>query len=717
MTSEPTTRTDAPAPTPVPAGATTPADLDPANPFAAPSALPYELPDYDAIREEHYLPALRAATAAQRAAVEAIATDDAPPTEDNVLAALERSGRDFARVLNAFYNQLSADATPGLEQIEEEFAPELAAHHDAIYMDARLYGRARTLQDAVDAGEQTLEPDAAWLLHTLLVRFRRSGVELDAAQQERLRELNGRLTTLEAAFGRALLAGANAASVLVTDRAELEGLPEDAVAGAAAAAAARGHEGAWLLEMQLPTQQGVLAALARRDVRERVQQASESRGATGDDHDTREIVLETVRLRAERARLLGYEHHAAYVAEDATAKTTEAVNAMLSRLAPAAVANARREAADLEAALQADEPGATPRASDWSFYAERVRKDRYALDDALLRPYLELERVVHDGVFLAANRLFGISFAERHDLVGYHPDVRVFEVFDAQTPGEPGQGLGLFLADWYTRESKRGGAWMNNLVDQNHLLGQKPVVVNNLNIVKPPAGQPTLLVWDEVITLFHEFGHALHGLFSDVRYPSQSGTEVPRDFVEYPSQVNEMWAWEPSVLRSYAVHHETGEPMPAEWVDTMLASRQFNEGFGTTEYLAAALLDQAWHQVGPDQVPSSADDVVPFEAAALDAAGVAFAPVPPRYRTTYYNHVFGGGYSAGYYSYIWSEVLDADTVEWYRENGGLSRENGERFRRVLLARGGSQDPLASFRELRGRDADIAPLLARRGLDA
>ncbi|MBD5787283.1 M3 family metallopeptidase [Cellulosimicrobium terreum] len=692
-------------------------DLDPANPFAAPSVLPYELPDYSAVREEHYVPALRAAMAAQRAAVEAIATDSQAATVANTLEALERSGRALSRVAHAFYNQLSADASAGLEAIEEEVAPEYAAHHDAIYMDARLYARARALQDGADAGEVVLEPDAAWLLRTLLTDFRRSGVELDAAEQERLREINGRLTSLEAAFGRKLLAGANAASVLVTDRAELEGLAEDAVAGAAQAAAARGHEGAWLLEMQLPTQQGVLASLTDRDVRERVQHASQVRGAGGDDHDTREIVLETVRLRGEKARLLGYEHHAAYVAEDATAKTTEAVDAMLSRLAPAAVANARREAADLEDALRADVPGASLRASDWSYYAERVRKDRYALDDALLRPYLELERVVHDGVFRAANRLYGISFTERPDLVGYHPDVRVFEVFDTETPGEPGEGMGLFLADWYTRESKRGGAWMNNLIDQNHLLDQLPVVVNNLNIVKPPAGQPTLLVWDEVITLFHEFGHALHGLFSDVRFPSQSGTEVPRDFVEYPSQVNEMWAWEPQILRAYAVHHETGEPMPAAWVDTMIASRQFNEGFGTTEYLAAALLDQAWHQIGPDDVPTSVDDVVPFETDALEQAGVAFAPVPPRYRTTYYNHVFGGGYSAGYYSYIWSEVLDADTVEWYRENGGLTRENGERFRRVLLARGGSQDPLASFRELRGRDADIAPLLARRGLDA
>jgi peptidyl-dipeptidase Dcp len=692
-------------------------DLDPANPFAAPSTLPYELPDYTAVREEHYLPALRAAMAAQRAAVEAIATDTEPPTVANTLEALERSGQALARVGHAFFNQLSADATPGLEEIQETVAPELAAHHDAIYMDTRLYARARALQDAVDSGELSLQPDAAWLLRTLLVDLRRSGVELDAEQQARLRDLNARLTSLEAAFGRKLLAGANAAGVLVTDRAELEGLSEDTVAGAAAAAAARGHDGAWLLEMQLPTQQGVLASLARRDVRERVQRASEGRGAGGDEHDTRGTVLETVRLRAERARLLGYPHHAAYVAEDATAKTTGAVHGMLSRLAPAAVANARREAADLETALQADVPGAGLRASDWSFYAERVRKDRFSLDDGLLRPYLELEKVVHDGVLRAANLLYGVSFAERTDLVGYHPDVRVFEVFDADTPGVPGEGMGLFLADWYTRESKRGGAWMNDLVDQNHLLGQRPVVVNNLNVVKPPAGEPTLLRWDEVITLFHEFGHALHGLFSDVRYPSQSGTDVPRDFVEYPSQVNEMWAWEPEILRSYAVHHVTGEPMPTSWVDTMLASRQFNEGFATTEYLAAALLDQAWHRLAPEEVPASVDDVVPFEAAALDAAGVAFDPVPPRYRTTYYNHVFGGGYAAGYYSYIWSEVLDADTVEWYRENGGLRRENGERFRRALLARGGSQDPLRSFRELRGRDADIAPLLARRGIDA
>lgn len=689
---------------------TTETVLDQDNPFVHPSTLPYELPDYTAIREEHFEPAILAGMAAQRAEVEAIVTNPDAPTVENTLEALERSGGLLGRAAAAFYNQLSADATTGLEDIEERLAPLFAAHEDAIYMDVRLYERARALQKAADEGT-----DTAYLLEKLLTRFRRSGIELSGADQERLRELNAQITTLQAAFGRKLLAGANAASVHLTDEADLEGLADDAKAGAAAAAAARGLEG-WLLEMQLPTQQGVVASLARRDVRERVQQASENRGADGGEHDTRETLLELVRLRAEHARLLGYEHHAAYTAEDATAGTTAAVNEMLARLAPAAVANARKEAVDLAAALRTKATDASLRASDWAFLSEAVRKERYSLDDALLRPYLELERIVHDGVFKAANLLFGLSFAERADLTGYHPDVRVFEVFDGPA-GEPGQGLGLFLADWYTRESKRGGAWMNNLVDQNTLLGQKPVVVNNLNIVKPPAGEPTLLAWDEVITLFHEFGHALHGLLSDVRYPSQSGTEVPSDFVEYPSQVNEMWAWEPAILGSFAVHHETGEPMPAEWVRTMLASRQFNEGFATTEYLAASLLDQAWHQLTPEQVPASVDEVLPFEAAALAAAGVDFAPVPPRYRTTYFNHVFGGGYSAGYYSYIWSEVLDADTVEWYRENGGLTRENGEAFRRKLLARGGSQDPLRSFEELRGRAADIAPLLVRRGLDA
>jgi peptidyl-dipeptidase Dcp len=446
------------------------------------------------------------------------------------------------------------------------------------------------------------------------------GIELSAADQDTLKDLNARLTVLQAEFGRKLLAGANAASVLITDEAELDGLSDAAKAGARAAAESRGSDG-WLLEMQLFSHQHVLSSLTRPDVRARVQAASENRGRDGSEHDTRATLLEMARLRAERARLLGYEHHAAYVAEDATAGTTEAVDAMLARLAPPAVANARAEHADLEALA-----GGPVAAADWSYHAEAVRKERFSLDDALLRPYLELERVARDGVFRAATLLFGLSFTERADLTGYHPDVRVFEVFDQPEPGERNQGLGLFVADWFTRESKRGGAWMNNLVDQNHLLGQKAVVVNNLNIVRAPAGEPTLLSWDEVITMFHEFGHALHGLLSDVRYPSQSGTNVPRDFVEYPSQVNEMWAWDPDILAGFAVHHETGEPMPREWIDTMLASRQYGEGFSTTEYLGAALLDQAWHQLAPEEVPATPDDVAGFERASLAAAVV----LPPQ---------------------------------------------------------------------------------------
>lgn len=687
------------------------AHLDPANPFAQDSTLPYALPDFAAIRDEHYLPAFEAGMAQERAEVEALlASPDAP--DEELLLGLERSGRLLHRVATVFFNRTSADTTPALDEIEEQVAPRLSEHHDAIYLDRRLYDRLEQLHARVAAGEVELAPDAAWLLDELRRDVVRAGAAQPEEVQARLRELNARITTLETAFGRELLAETNASAVLVEDVDDLEGMPEDAVAAARQAAADRGHERGYLVELMLYSQQPVLATLRRRDVRQRVHEASVRRGGRGGEHDTRATLLELARLRAERARLLGYEHHAAYVAEDGTARTTEAVAGMLGRLAPAASANAAREAADLQAALRADlgDPDATLEAWDWPYYAERVRQERYRLDDAVLRPYLELERVVHDGVFAAAGELYGLRFAPRPDLVGYHPDVQAFEVVDAD-----GSELGLFLADWYTRESKRGGAWMNNLVDQSALLGHRPVVVNNLNIPKPPVGEPTLLTWDEVITLFHEFGHALHGLFSDVRLPSQSGTEVPRDFVEYPSQVNEMWAWEPAILRRYAVHHRTGEPMPQEWVDTMLASRQYNEGFSTTEYLAAAILDQAWHTLAPDNVPTDVDEVEAFEARALAAAGIAVPAVPPRYRTTYFNHVFGGGYAAAYYSYIWSEVLDADTVTWFEQNGGLRRENGDRFRRVLLSRGGSLDVMDTFRELRGRDPEIAPLLARRGL--
>lgn len=680
------------------------------NPLASPSDLPFDLPDFTRIRPEHYMPAVRAGLEEELADLDRIATDPEPPTVENVLEAWERAGQLAHRAVTVFYNQSSADSSPELDAIEEELAPLLAAHHDAIYLDERLYARLRTLEARVRAGEVMLDEDQDWLLRTLLRDFVRAGVELDEPAKERLRELNAEISTLEARFGRTLLAEQNDSAVHVTELAELEGLPEDAVAAARQAAADRGLEG-YLIELQLPTQQEVLTSLRDRELRRRVLEASLRRGCRGGEHDTREIVLRLVRLRAERARLLGFQHHADYVAQDSCARTADAVAELLGRLAPAAAANARRDAAILQEALEAELPGETLQPWDWEYLQERVRGERFAVDDALLRPYLELDRVLRHGVFLAANRLYGITFHEREDLVGYHPDVRVFEVRE-----EDGTPLGLFLGDFFTRPSKRGGAWMNNLVDQSHLLGRRAVVVNNLNIPKPPAGQPALLAWDEVITLFHEFGHALHGLFSDVRHPSQSGTEVPRDFVEYPSQVNEMWAWHPEVLASYAVHHVTGEPVPAEWVERKLASRQWGEGQRTTEYLAAAILDQAWHRLAPEEVPTDVEEVEAFEAAALEKAGIKVDLVPPRYRTTYFNHAFGGGYSAAYYSYIWSEVLDAETVEWFVENGGLDRAAGERFRRTLLARGGSIDPMRAFVELRGREPRIEPLLARRGLE-
>jgi peptidyl-dipeptidase Dcp len=484
------------------------------------------------------------------------------------------------------------------------------------------------------------------------------------------------------------------------------------VATLARNAADRGREG-YLIALKLPTPQGILDSLADRDLRRRVHEASTARGLGADPgSDTRETLLRIARLRAERALLLGYEHHAAYVADGGTARTTTAVAHLLTRLAPAAARNARGEAVELQAALAAEVPDGRLEPWDWAHYAERVRRERYAVDDAALRPYLQVERVLRDGVFHAAGRLYGLTFTERTDLTGHADGVRVFEVHE-----QDGAGLGLFLLDLYARPGKRGGAWMNSLVHASGLLGERPVVVNTLNVDRPPAGQDTLLAWDEVNTLFHEFGHALHALVSDVRYPSVSGTSVPRDFVEYPSQVNEIWAVDAEVLARYARHYVTGVPLDPTLADRLRTSQGYGEGFRTAEYLAAAILDQAWHTVRPEQVPADPAEVADFERTALVRAGLDDPLVPPRYGSTYFNHAFAGGYDAAYYSYIWSEVLDADTVDWFRENGGLDPAAGRRFREVLLARGHSMDPMAAFRELRGRDPQVEPLLQRRGLTA
>jgi peptidyl-dipeptidase Dcp len=674
------------------------------NPFFERSTLPYQLPPFAEIGEEHYLPAFECGMVEQLAEVAAIYAGDAAPTFANTIVALERSGELLTRVANVFFNVTAADSSPGTDAIEAELAPTLAAHRDAIHLDPELFGRIDALYRRRD--ELDLDAEESRLLEQYHIRFVRAGARLDAAGQRRLRALNAELAAAATEFGQHMLADTNAAALVVDQIEELAGLSPATVTAAAENARALGYQGAWALSLQNVSNQPVLAQLANRDLRRRVITASLERGFAPDGNSRRAARIAA--LRAERAALLGYSDHAAYAVEDQTAKTADAVEEMLGRLIPPAVANAEREAAELAAAMRGDGIDDELRSWDWQFWSERVRAERFSVDAEALRPYLELERVLRDGVFFAAEQVYGITVRERADLVGYHPEVRVFEVFDAD-----GSALGLFLGDFFARPSKRGGAWMNELVSQSRLLGARPVVVNNLNIVKPAAGEPALLTWDNVRTLFHEFGHALHGLFSDVRYPFFSGTEVPRDFVEFPSQVNEMWMARPEVLANYARHIETGEQLPAELIERLAAAQRFGEGFRTVEYLGAAQLDWAWHRA--DAAALADIEVETFEQEALHKAGLALAAIPPRYRTAYFAHIFAGGYAAGYYSYIWSEVLDADTVEWFGEGDTSVREKGEVFRRELLAKGGSVDPLAAFASFRGRAPAIEPLLVRRGL--
>lgn len=673
----------------------------PANPLFRPSPLPFGLPPFGDISPEHCREALLAGMAEQRAEVAAIVGSDEPPGFENTVVALERSGRLLTRAWSVFGNLTSSVSTPRLREIEREIAPLAAAHSDALRLDPALFGRL----DAVHGARHDLELDAesVRLVERYHLDFLLSGAQLDEEGRARLTGLNQELSGLTTTFGQNVQLAMEAAAVHVTDVDELDGLSSEEIAAARTAAADRDLEG-WLLPLLLPTRQPLLAKLRNRELRRRVHEASVGRASSG-EHDNGPVAVRIAVLRAERARLLGFGSHAELVLADQTARTTEAVDAMLASMVPASVANAEAEAAVLAEAAARDGVELAP--WDWAFYGERVRAERYAVDTAALRPYFELDRVLVDGVFHAAELLYGFRFTLRPDLAGYHPEVRVWEVTDAD-----GTAVGLYLGDYFAREGKRGGAWMNSFVTQSRLLGTAPVVVNNLNVSRPPDGQPALLTLDEVDTLFHEFGHALHGLSSAVTYPRFAGTSVPRDFVEFPSQVNEMWATWPEVLSHYARHVDTGEPIPAAAVEAVDAARLWGEGFATLEYLSATLLDQAWHRITPE---TQIGDPVEFERAALEAAGVASDLVPPRYRTTYFNHVFAGGYSAGYYSYIWSEVLDADTVEWFRENGGLRRENGDTFRRELLAVGGSVDPLSAFRAVRGRDADPAPLLRRRGL--
>ncbi|MEV4901614.1 M3 family metallopeptidase [Citricoccus sp. NPDC055426] len=667
------------------------------NPLLTPSTLPYGLPDFAAISDEHFLPAFRAGMAEHRAELAAIAADTAEATFENTFRAFERSGALLRRVEMVFSNLVPADGTDVRQAIDEEISPELAAHSDATYLDEALYRRLAGLDlDAVhvDAEDRRLAEET-------LKRFRLLGADLDADSKERLAALNERLAVLSSQYSRRMVAENAASAVWFATAEELAGLSEQDLASAAAAAQEAGHDGGYLLTLSMFTSQPWLAVLEHRDSRRRVHEAAWRRGTTPGENYALDLAVEQATLRAEKAGLLGYSNWAEYALVDRTAPGLAAVRELLDRVIPAATANAARERETVQAVA-----GHRIEPWDWPFYAARVEREQYRVDAAALRSYFELDRVLHHGVFAAASALYGLSFRERGDLAGYAPGVRVWEVFS------DGTGLGLFVGDFLTRPTKSGGAWMNSFREASTFLDEQPVVSNNLNIPQPAAGEPALLTVDQVNTLFHEFGHALHGLLSTARYATLSGTAVPRDFVEFPSQVNEMWMYWPQIVTGYAWHVDTGEVIDPELLAAIEASALWGEGHRTTEYLGAALLDLAWHALAPGE---RVEDPVAFEAEHLAAAGLDPALVPPRYRSSYFKHIFAGGYAAGYYSYLWSEVLDADTVQWFRAHGGLTRDNGERFRSELLARGNTRDPLESYRAFRGQDADPEHLLRRRGL--
>jgi peptidyl-dipeptidase Dcp len=679
--------------------------LEASNPFAKASPLPLHYPAFDKIKDEHFLPAYAAGMREQLREVASIANNPKAPTFDNTIVAMERSGQMLARVSATFSNLQGANTNDKLDAVDREMSPKLAAHNDAIFLNAKLYARVKALYDKRD--KLGLDAESKFLVERYHKDFVRAGARLSAADKDKLKAFNGEIAGLQSQFLQTVLKEVNASALVVDTRAELAGMSGADIDVAAAEAKKRGLDGKFVVALTNTTGQAPLSSLTNRSVRERLMAASVNRGSRGGEFDTRQLVLRLAKLRAERAALLGYPNYAAYSLENETAKTPEAVNKLLAELAPPAINNARKEAAEIQKIIDAEKGGFKVAAQDWAYYTDKVRAAQYSFDENQLKPYFEMNSVLVNGVFFAANKLYGLTFKQRKDLPVYNPDVLVYDVFDAN-----GKPLAIFLADMYARGNKQGGAWMNEYVSQSSLLGNLPVVANHLNIPKPQAGEPTLMTYDEVKTAFHEFGHALHGMFSNVKYPRFSGTSVPRDFVEYPSQVNEMWAIWPEVLSNYAKHYKTGAPMPKELLDKVVASKKFNQGFMTSEYLAASLLDQRWHQLSASQVPT---DVLAFEAAALKGAGVDFAPVPPRYRTTYFSHSMNGGYSAGYYAYLWSEKLDADTVEWFKENGGLLRKNGDHFRKTLLSRGGTLDAMDLFRNFRGRDAIIEPLLDRRGL--
>ncbi len=683
------------------------------NPFFKPSTLPLFFPPFDKIKDSDFAPAFDRGMTDNSREVEFIANNKEIPSFENTILALEKSGQLLYRASVVFGNLTNVNTNDTLDVLDAEYSPKFAAHSDSVYLNAALFQRIKVLYD--QRTTLGLDDQGLRLVERYYNDFVRAGANLSEAQKNRIKEMNAEMATLTTEFSQNVLAEVNDSAVIVDIRGELAGLSDEQILVLAEDAKAKGMEGKYRIALLNTTIQPLEPELDNRALRERIHKASIARGSRGNQWDNRHIVSRVAKLRAERAAIMGFANYAAFSLVDETAKDPEAVNKMLAQLAPPAVANARKEGAVLQAMINKEQKakGLKPfnlEPWDWSYYTEKVRKAEYDFDESQLKPYLEFNSVMENGVFFAANKLYGLTVKRRSDLPTYHPDVSVYEVFNAD-----GTTLALMIVDPYARASKRGGAWMSSYVDQSQLMGTKPVVALHLNVTKPTQGKPTLMTWDDVNTAFHEFGHVLHGMFSDVKYPYFSGTNVPRDFVEFPSQVNEMWGSWPEILENYAKHWQTGAVLPRELLDKVLASAKFNQGFVTASYLGAALLDQRWHQVAANQLPDAAG-VLAYEAKVLKEVGLNYAAVPPRYRTNYFSHIMGG-YAAGYYAYIWSEVLDAGTVEWIKKNGGLTRKNGDRFRTTLLSKGGSKDALQLYRDFSGEEPNIQPLLERRGLTA
>ena len=694
-----------PTTNPVPAPTATSNTLPPSNPLYSASPLQYQAPPFDRIKDTDFQPAIEEGMRQDLADMEAIANRTDAATFDNTILAMERSGTLLTRVTNVFDALNSANTNATLQKVDEVESPRRAAHYDEIYLNPKLFARVKSIYDR----RTTLGFDATqqYLVERYYKNFVRAGALLSDGDKTRLRALNEEESKLTSQFHNRLLAATKAGALVVDNLADLDGMSDGELANAASAAKDRGLTGKWVIPLQNTTQHPEQPSLRNRATRQRLFVASTQRAEHGDSTDTRAVVTRLAQLRAEKAQLLGYPTYAAYRLENQMSKTPENAIKLLTDMVPAATAKARREIVDMQALIDKQGGGFKLAPWDWQYYAEQVRKAQYALDESQLKPYFELDNVLQNGVFFAANKLYGLTFKERHDIPVYQPDVRVFEVFDAD-----GKSMALFYTDYFKRDNKGGGAWMSVFVDQSGLLGTHPVVFNVANFTKPAPGQPALLSFSDVTTMFHEFGHALHGMFSNVLYPTFAGTNVPRDYVEFPSQFNEHWALDPVVFANYAKHYQTGAPMPQSLVDKIVKARTFNQGFATTEYLAASLLDMAWHT----QTPGSAQpDVDSFETQALQRYGVAIAEIPPRYRTTYFSHVWDGGYAASYYAYLWSEVIDDDAYAWFQENGGLTRANGQRFRDMILSRGGSVESAALYRAFRGRDPIVEPLLIQRGL--